>query len=417
MADGVSLYRGGDRARAALKKKYPHISDDMLPASDAEIKLMDILVNSITDPKEKAQVTDRLSLTFVRGFARNRWKDLPEKEAIEKTKPIFKACMQFRAKYDCKNALSRAEPKDYGVHKREWINQVMGTDRDGRLVIMFNFFSSEYMKAFPVERQEAFVANQIRELETVNRWKNRAEKKMNEKLLYKQVLIVDMSAESASMAKANYFKAITAWSPSSTKTKDESSEFNFLSDFYPETLLNLWAVNTPFMFRAIWNVAKQFVDPITAKKFNIVSGVPLQEMVKAGIPLECIPKYLGGKGRDPRGYHYKVNVGSGSALDLPMYSVKRGQRFSWDFSTTATYVFVSIRHNKTTEVLARTKLVKKSHLSGSFDVPEDGEIVVTFDNKGSSWYSADVLHEINIDSPSTTKDEEDGEDEASSKMP
>ena len=38
------------------------------------------------------------------------------------------------------------------------------------------------------------------------------------------------------------------------------------------------------MFRAVWKVAKNFVDPITVKKFKLVGDVPLADMKKAGIP-------------------------------------------------------------------------------------------------------------------------------------
>ena len=54
-------------------------------------------------------------------------------------------------------------------------------------------------------------------------------------------------------------------------------------------------------------------------KFKLVGDVPLADMKKAGIPLESIPKYMGGKGDDPIGYHYKLNVPAASCSSLKTY--------------------------------------------------------------------------------------------------
>ena len=87
------------------------------------------------------------------------------------------------------------------------------------------------------------------------------------------------------------------------------------------------------MFRAVWKVAKNFVDPITVKKFKLVGDVPLADMKKAGIPLESIPKYMGGKGDDPIGYHYKLNVPAASCSSLKTYVNSLSFRYSFELFT------------------------------------------------------------------------------------
>ena len=136
---------------------------------------------------------------------------------------------------------------------------------------------------------------------------------MNNRASY--TIILDMGETGIGMAKVNYIKSILSWASCILK----GEKYNSMSDFYPETLLTLWVVNTPFVFRAVWNVAKNFVDPITVKKFKLVGNVPLADMSKAGIPLESIPKYMGGKGKDPKGYHYKHNVPAASLSSLSPY--------------------------------------------------------------------------------------------------
>lgn len=407
------MYRGDDKKREALiasfkASKFAYIPDD-LPSSDEENAIMDALVKSVnpTDD-EKAQINDRLLLSFVRGFIKNRWKDIPIDEGVKKTAPIFKSCLQFRVKYDCANLLKTPCRKDFTDFQREWIHGVTGCDQNGRLVMVYHPFSSSFMKMYPADDgKEAFYGNLIRTLETINREKDLAELKGNI-LKYKHTIILDLGETGIGMAKVNYIKDILSW----VSCLDPKEKYNTMSDFYPETLLSLWVVNTPFMFRAVWKVAKTFMDPITVEKFNLVGGVPLKDMVKAGIPLESIPKYLGGKGDDPSGYHYKHNVPSASVSSLKPYVVKKGQTLHYDIGTTADYLFVSIKTEKGKEILKRTKIVKRKYIAGSWNVEEDCKIIVEFDNKAFSWYSADAFYEIHIRDDDTEKDEKvDDEDD------
>jgi len=276
----------GDAGRAALSKKFPALLEDSLPPSDAEVKIIAALEASVTKKEWLAQLTDRLLITFTRGYVTNRFKDMPLDEGIKKTIPILHNALKFREKYDAKNVLNVAEDASMGDFKREWVSEVMGSDDNGRMVLLFTICTDDFMKCFPASKHEKFIVNEVRELEKMNKKKDELEKISGGKYLYKHILIVDMGSSGISMAKIKYLKKMCTWG---------DDENNFMQDFYPETLLNLWAVNTPVLFRGIWSVAKAFVDPITAAKFNLVSNVPLAAMQKAGIPITCIPKYLGGE--------------------------------------------------------------------------------------------------------------------------
>ncbi|KAL6077836.1 CRAL-TRIO domain-containing protein [Balamuthia mandrillaris] len=45
-----------------------------------------------------------------------------------------------------------------------------------------------------------------------------------------------------------------------------------LSDYYPERLGEAYFVNSPFIFKSIWNVLKVFLDEETRSKFKFVDG-------------------------------------------------------------------------------------------------------------------------------------------------
>jgi hypothetical protein len=391
------MYRGNDKKREALiakfkAKKFAYIPDD-LPSSNEENAIMDMLLKG-ADPSdaEKAQINDRLLLTFVRGFVKNRWKKIPTEEAVKKTIPIFKTCLQFRVKYDCANLLKKPERKDLVVFQRQWVHGVTGIDRSGRLVLVYHPFSTTFMERFPVDgNRDPFHLNLIRTLEVINKVKDEEEVK-GDILKYKHTILLDLGATGLGMSKVNYMKEILSW----VSILDKKEKYNTMSDFYPETLLSLWVVNTPFVFRAVWKIAKNFVDPITVKKFKLVAGVPLEDMAKAGIPLESIPKYLGGKGDDPKGYHYKHNVSAASMSSLKPYVVKKGQKLTWDIGTTADYLYVTIRTNSNHVILRRTKMLKRKYIMGFWKASKDCKVIVEFDNSEFSWYSSDAFYEIRI---------------------
>eukprot|EP00939_MAST-03C_sp_MAST-3C-sp1_P004176 g4176.t1 len=430
MSDPSSLhlspkYSGGDRKRAQMIKRYPDIKEDSLPPSLREIWIMTGLYREIeiriTDAKEcnemKRQCTERLLLTFVRGFVTNRYKELPLQKAIKATSPIMIHCLRFRARFDCVDALRPKGklklaicPKDERVYDREWIKHVMKqTDPDGRLILLTSPFTTRFMKHFAEsdgKAKEAFLRHQILSLERQNRIKDLHEAK-SEKLLYKHILIVDMGLSSLTMAKANYIKAISACA-AGTYPEDPKRADNFMSDYYPETLLSLWAVNVPLMFRTVWAVAKMFIDPITVKKFKLVAGVPLKDMVQSGVPLEAIPKYLGGKGENPRGYHYKFKVPAAKKSHIPhSYSIKKGEKIVWDVSTTQEYTYCVPKFDghplkswggggAPGKGYGRVKIRQNHFLKGSFLAPGDGVFTLEFDNTEFNWFGAEVLYEVTV---------------------
>jgi len=404
-------YAGGDARRAEMEKKYPGISEDSLPPSDAEARMMTALAQSVTDDAQKQQITERLLLTFVRGFVTGRYKNLSREKGLKETIPIFRNCVKFRVKFDCMNALSPKDWKhslkeeDVRVKDREWVERVMPTgDVDGRMVLVTSPLSGKIMEHFPFpQRKEEFIKHQIVALEAQNRWKDEHEAK-TDKLLYKHILVVDMSLASVSLAKVNYLKSMLQWALG-TYPEDPKRADSCVSDYYPETLKSLWAVNVPLVFRAVWNVAKVFVDPITVKKFKLEGGVPLKRMQEDGIPLQSLPKYLGGKGPDPIGYHYKCNVPAAKML-TKTFDVKSGSKIMWDLSTKQKYIYVMVlfegkalqswNGGKDMMKVTRVKIEQNTFVNGYLQVPKDGTLEIVFDNREFNWYSSEVLYEVRV---------------------
>lgn len=61
-----------------------------------------------------------------------------------------------------------------------------------------------------------------------------------------------------------------------------------MSQYYPETMLKMFLVNTPRVFPAIWKVVQPMIDPVSAAKISILGnlsndGAARQELLRAGV--------------------------------------------------------------------------------------------------------------------------------------
>jgi len=63
--------------------------------------------------------------------------------------------------------------------------------------------------------------------------------------------------------------------------------------YYPEMLGNLYIVNSPHLFPALWSIAKTFVDPVTQSKIKVL-GSKFQTTVAAELGSEELPRGYGG---------------------------------------------------------------------------------------------------------------------------
>ena len=67
------------------------------------------------------------------------------------------------------------------------------------------------------------------------------------------------------------FRGFASWhAPPMHVLKDMIS---MLKDHYPERLHRVYLVDAPILFRALWNLLKPFVDPVTKTKFQFITGV------------------------------------------------------------------------------------------------------------------------------------------------
>ena len=64
--------------------------------------------------------------------------------------------------------------------------------------------------------------------------------------------------------------------------------------YYPEILGKIFIINAPFLFTALWKIAKLWIDKKTQAKVSILGGSYKNELLES-IDKDMLPDYLGGK--------------------------------------------------------------------------------------------------------------------------
>eukprot|EP00040_Diaphanoeca_grandis_P029450 m.172525 g.172525 ORF g.172525 m.172525 type:complete len:336 (+) comp31689_c2_seq3:296-1303(+) len=82
-------------------------------------------------------------------------------------------------------------------------------------------------------------------------------------------------------------------SPSSAGLQNFKDLVHIDSNFFPETLQHIFMINSPWLFSPLWAVVRPWIDPVTVKKFHILSSNYKEELLKY-IDADQIPVEYGG---------------------------------------------------------------------------------------------------------------------------
>ena len=95
--------------------------------------------------------------------------------------------------------------------------------------------------------------------------------------VYKHVYVIDLSGLSLGMLRGGNRNLI-------------KNCLGKVSQYYPETMLKMFLVNTPRLFPAIWKIVSPMIDPVSAAKISILGHLstdPNQparlELLEAGV--------------------------------------------------------------------------------------------------------------------------------------
>lgn len=376
----------GDAGRAAVIAKFEAegvtgIDNDYLPPSDEEVAIIKQLVAGVADMEQaKTELEAVALLRFCRGFTLNQFQKLPREEAVAKTVEILRTSMEFFGSVQASSILQREIPRSYEYHKY-WVNGVVGTDTFGRQIYLCHPPASRLIKQF--KGSPELVLNHIVDMEKLKLTKRNEEAKRG-LMLYKHVLILDGGITSMNLERLMFMKNAFEYNGTSID-----------SDFYPEMLYKAWIINAPLALRALWKMAKGFLNPITRKKFEVHGNVPLEKMAEDGLTLDNLPNYLGGNAANPQGFHFKETVKAGVTFERK-WDVKQGQNVFWDMEMKGSY-YLDVELSFNDAVVGKERIDESTEtlFTGSFVAESDGVLTVKMHNDGR-WHSRNVSYDVRV---------------------
>lgn len=190
--------------------------------------------------------------------------------------------------------------------------------------------------------------------------------------------------------------------------------------FYPETVFKVFVVNAPWVFPAIWNIAKNFIDPDTRTKIEFLNG-GVEDFSKAlleHIDADQLPVEYGGtlQVNYPHSIHeqledgaekkaeeletVELQVGSGKTHQITV-PIRSDGHLLWYFTTQPHNIDFTCEvrsQNGTKTVVERQRL---SLHEGTHEVTvaegEESEAVFYFCNKFSYMRGKTVQHYISFE--------------------
>lgn len=126
-----------------------------------------------------------------------------------------------------------------------------------------NLVQGQKMKAYSVYKQDLAIKSGVQR--------------------YKHTLIVDLGGVSLSMLQGR-------------KRQVLQKIFSLGSAYYPETMWQIYLVNTPMVFRAVWAIVKPWLHPVTVNKIQFCGTLKeaMKKMTAANIPATSLPTWVGG---------------------------------------------------------------------------------------------------------------------------
>jgi len=376
------------KLRAELDKANPKLPEDQLPPNDFERNVIKQLWDSV-NPEYIKEMNSDIAIRFVRGFTVGTYMKndgLSEEEAVKKTIELLDYALEWRVTVGASSLCDRPTP-NRELFKKLWVNGVAGVEKYGRQVWVVHPPSEKIMTELTGEE---LILNHARDMETLARKKTVEGAKMGHPA-YKHVVIMDLGQESVSLKGMKFMRNTLGFKPKAAKEPLFITEW-----FYPDCMANMWIINAPFIFQAIWAVAKAFIHPVTRQKLQMCGSDYLEKMTAAGLTKSCLPKYMGGTGNDPIGYHYQVKVSAGYEEVVKMQA-RRGETISWDIELQKHDVNVSGEIVGDSQALVKKTLLKAGGcIQGRRVMERDGEVRFVFCNKHSSWYSKAVRYDIRI---------------------
>ncbi len=285
------------------------------------------------------------------------------------------------------------EPPLNDVHQKLHVGNWQGVGKQGHAVYIEKLGACSMTALNKLSSPEKFGLHHM--------WKNENLMKKNEeqsqklgKCLYKVINIVDMKGLNMGHRHGISFFAVTA---------------GMDAEYYPETVEQAFVVNAPWVFPAIYSLAKIFIDPNTRQKIHVLSGgvETWSKTILEYVDADQLPAEYGGTAAwslpDPE------EDGEEASLDLEKLVVPAASEkqvsvevtgpglIGWYIQTVDKNIEFSVEFVSSSGIGCIVPIKEKEKLNkceGSYNVDGMGTAYFTFDNKYSYFTSKTVEHSL-----------------------
>lgn len=216
-----------------------------------------------------------IQLMLLRGYA-------DKKDRMKDSLEAVRYIIHWRAHTKCDTILQTATPEHESFFKA-WGTVYAGEDKYGHIIIADRVETIDLSALFLLD-DEFILETRTKQMEVLRRLKLNIEKRRGHRVC-KHVYILDLAG-------LNIRKHFTP------RVKNLlQSIFKVGGDAYPDSMWQMWLINTPFVFQLVWKALSPTIEASTKAKIRMLGGKEkyLPEMQKCGIPLESIPLEFGGE--------------------------------------------------------------------------------------------------------------------------
>lgn len=252
--------------------------EEALDFSEAELGVIQQVITKLNETNEGFK-WHALGTEYHRMFVRGYWE---RKDVIGDIAESTVQTYGFREEYNVASMFKSRLP-NHDMYHSSWPSYIAGEDSFGHWVSFERISQLKVSMIENLDKNDLF-RYRTQHLEALMRIKEAISNKQ-QKRVCRYIFIMDLKGLSFS-------KHMTA------KVRNLLQPlFAISGDRYPETLWTMFLVNTPMTFRFVWKIISPLVDPAVKTKIRILGGSKdyLPAMQATGLPLESIPKELGGK--------------------------------------------------------------------------------------------------------------------------
>lgn len=261
---------------AEILASYPQVSaPSSLPGYTSNLtEEQKAALASLREELSQLGYTERVDDASLLRFLRARKFD------VEKAKVMFVNCEKWRQEFGTNTILEDFHYEEKPLVAKLYPQYYHKTDKDGRPVYIEELGKVNLHEMLKITTQERMLKNLVWEYEAFTRNRLPACSRERGYLVETSCTIMDLKGISISAAYnvVGYVK--------------EASKIG--QDYYPERMGKFYCINAPFGFSTAFKLFKNFLDPVTVSKINILGSSYSKELLKQ-IPPQNLPKKFGGQ--------------------------------------------------------------------------------------------------------------------------